>query len=454
MSETHKKLKYIYVGIDCHKMTHTASVINAFNEPLGTITFNTNKEGFKALVDFVSKYLEDGITAVYGLEDCNHLGYSLASYLMAKKYIVKVVNPIYTYNERKSNPIVSKTDKIDSLCIAKVTLDKLDTLPNVRHDNLYWTLKQLSKMREAILKHNVEYKFKLHAQLLHHYPNYYKFFHNFDCNTALAIWETYPNPMILMNTPIEEVETLVYSVSKGYFNSGKVETILHYIKEYDYAKIDYQAERDALIKTLVKHIRYNNEQLEFMDHEIDKVVEKTGYKLTSMVGIDKVLAAKIISEIGNIDRFSSADKLARYAGIAPVSFSSGKKDKDVNNKYGNRKLNSYIYILACIHINPGGRGMRRIMSPIFYDYYQKKISEGKTKHQAILQVMRRLTNIIYGLMKNRSEYVHSEELAETLEKKHNEQVMKDRAEKKAKELKELKKSKRGCISANSMIKFC
>ncbi len=372
MLRNHKKLNHIYVGIDCHKETHTASIINAFNESLGTITFNNNRDGFISLTNFVEQRLENGITAVYGLEDCNHLGHSLSTYLLSKKCNVKVVNPTYTHSERQNTPIISKTDEIDSLCLAKVTLDRLDSLPDATNDDLYWTLKQLSKMRESILKNNTECKMKLHAQLLHHYPNYSKFFHNFDCKTALVLWETYPNPNILMNAPIEEVYSLVYSASKGYFNAGKVDTILNYVKEYDYALVDYQEERDGLIKDLVKYIRYNNEEIKIMDEKIDKVIQKTGYKLDTMVGIDKVLAAKIIAEIGNIDNFASADKLAKYAGIAPVSFSSGSKDKKVNNKYGNRKLNSYIYILACIHINPGGRGMRRIMSSIFYDYYMKK----------------------------------------------------------------------------------
>lgn len=429
MLETHKKLKYIYVGIDCHKTTHTASIVNAFNEPLGTITFDNNKVGFQALTSLVNKQLTTGISPVYGLEDCNHLGHSLSSYLLSKGCIVKVVNATYTHSERQNSPIISKTDTIDSLCLAKVTLDRLDNLPNASNDDLYWTLKQLSKMREAIVNCNIDYKHKLHAQLLHHYPNYYKFFHNFDCKTALAIWETYPNPTILMNTSIEDISNLIYSVSKGYFNSEKTQLILDYVKEYDYALVDYQEERDNLIRTLVKQIRYNNEQLDIMDEEIDKVVHKTGYKLTSMLGIDRVLAAKIISEIGNINRFPSSSKLAKYAGIAPVSFSSGSKEKNVNNKYGNRKLNSYIYIIACVHINPGGRGAKKIMSPIFYDYYLKKISEGKTKHQAILQVMRRLVNILYGLMKNKTEYIHPKDLSDKLEAKNNRAFMNSRNDK-------------------------
>ena len=352
MSNTHKKLNHVYVGVDCHKFTHTASIINAFKDELGNITFNNNREGFVALTKLVQKHLSAGVTAVYGLEDCNHLGHALSSYLLSKNYIVKVVNATYTRSERQNCPIISKTDNIDALCLAKVTLDRLYTLPNATNDDLFWSLKQLSKMREAILTNNVAYKNKLHAQLLHHYPNYQKFFTNFDCNTALALWEKYPNPQILMNTPFEEITQFVYSASKGRFNSSKVKDILDYIKEYDYALVDYQEERDNLIKTLVKNIKYNYEQIKSINNEIETVIEKTGYKLHTFIGIDKVLSAQIISEIGNINRFPSADKLARYAGIAPVSFSSGSKDKKVNNKYGNRKLNSYIYHVACLNINP------------------------------------------------------------------------------------------------------
>jgi len=132
-----------------------------------------------------------------------------------------------------------------------------------------------------------------------------------------------------------------------------------------------------------------------------------------------VLSAKIIAEIGNIDRFSSSDKLAKYAGIAPVCFSSGSKDKKVNNKYGNRLLNSYIFMLACVHINHGSK-YSSPRNAIFLDYYLKKLSEGKTKHQAILLVMRRVINIIYGLMKNKTEYIHPKELSDRCLKKYKE----------------------------------
>ena len=49
---------------------------------------------------------------------------------------------------------------------------------------------------------------------------------------------------------------------------------------------------------------------------------------------------------------------------------------------------------------------KRIVNPFFYEYYIKKISEGKTKKQALKCIERRLVNIIWGMMKHKSEYVN------------------------------------------------
>ena len=48
-----------------------------------------------------------------------------------------------------------------------------------------------------------------------------------------------------------------------------------------------------------------------------------------MPGIDIITAANILVEIGNIDRFPNAKKLAKFAGIAPINFSSAGKGKDM-----------------------------------------------------------------------------------------------------------------------------
>ncbi|MEG1285271.1 MAG: hypothetical protein RSD22_06015 [Romboutsia sp.] len=51
------------------------------------------------------------------------------------------------------------------------------------------------------------------------------------------------------------------------------------------------------------------------------------------------------------------------------------------------------------------KGTKAPRNQILYDYYQRKLTEGKTKVQALICDMRRLVNIIFGMMKNKTEYV-------------------------------------------------
>lgn len=48
------------------------------------------------------------------------------------------------------------------------------------------------------------------------------------------------------------------------------------------------------------------------------------------------------------------------------------------------------------------KGSKTPRNPVFYEYYQKKLAEGKTKQQALICIMRGLVNIIYGMMKHKT----------------------------------------------------
>ena len=127
--------------------------------------------------------------------------------------------------------------------------------------------------------------------------------------------------------------------------------------------------------------------------------------LTSMKGIDTVTAAKLIAEIGDINRFSSPAKLASYAGVAPVTYASGLTNIQYANKRGNRTLNEIFFRLAMGFIVL--RGSQKVaVNPFFYEYYHQKLAEGKTKKQALKCVQRRLVNIIYNMMKHKEDYIN------------------------------------------------
>ena len=403
----HPKLSFVYVGIDCHKTTHTACVINAFNEVLDYLTFGNKTNEFDKLIDMVDKYTTDEVKAIYGLEDTKHLGHTLASYLLSKELIVKHINSNMTAQERKKYPIQDKTDEIDAKCIAKVTLDELDNLQDCKDEEIYWTLKQMVKMKRTLSITNVKLKNKLHAQLLHHYPNYKDFFCQIDITSALDFWETYPHPSMIKDLTPEELRENFQTT--GLFSLKKAQKILSKVQEYEYKETSYQESRNILIKTMVKNIKINIIQLEDIEKHIIELYDKLDIKLHTIIGLTKMTSAEIVAEIGDINRFANSAKLAKYCGIAPVNFSSGNHDHVLRNEFGNRQLNGYIYYLACRSICTGRNGDTP-RNAIFLDYYRKKIKDGKTKRQALSCVMRRMINIIYNILKNNVDYEHPKEL--------------------------------------------
>lgn len=152
----------------------------------------------------------------------------------------------------------------------------------------------------------------------------------------------------------------------------------------------------------MKDLEHQKESLLELDQEIEQMLPVFGYKLSTMPGIGTAFASKLIAEIGDIRRFPNADKLARYAGVAPAKFSSAGKGKEQSSRQGNRQLHGLFYMLAVTMVAVPKSGKPN--HPVFHAYFIRKISEGKTKSQALFCIMRRLVNIIYGMMKNRTEY--------------------------------------------------
>ncbi|WP_099190640.1 IS110 family RNA-guided transposase [Tepidibacter mesophilus] len=401
----HPKMKHVYVGVDTHKRTHTAVIINCFGEKLGEITFENKPSSYDELLKEAKKHTKKGITPIFGLEDTGAAGRPLAVYLLGKKKKVKKVDASLSSSERKNQAITHKTDSYDALCIARVLLNRLDELPNADPQDIYWTLGMLVGRRDAVVKASTALKNQLHTHLVHHYPSYRKFFYVFDCKSALAFWEKYPSPSKLNGVSVEELGAFLHEHSSGFFSEKKSRAILDLVEKDGDTTSKFQESRDFMIQTFVKELRHNNEELKKIEKEIKNIMDRLGYKLETMIGVDIVTAASLVAEIGDIGRFASSAKLAKYAGIAPVKFSSGDRDRSFRNKQGNRKLYELFKRLAARQINKG-RNKDKPVNGIFYEYYEKKMTEGKTASQAMLCVMRRLVNIIYGMMKNKTEYIH------------------------------------------------
>ena len=187
-----RKENIIYVGIDLHKETHTAVMLNCWNQKLGEITIENKPAEFHKLTRKVSRFVTEEKTSIYGLENAYGYGRILAVWLIEKGNIVKGVNTAMSYAQRKSVPMYQKSDSYDAEAVALVLINMLDRLPDAIPDDKYWTLSQLVNRRDNINVHQQKLKNQLHEQLCMAYPSYKKFFEDIGRLTALYFFGEYP----------------------------------------------------------------------------------------------------------------------------------------------------------------------------------------------------------------------------------------------------------------------
>ena len=191
-------------------------------------------------------------------------------------------------------------------------------------------------------------------------------------------------------------------VSHNKCSTKTCETILDAVTGDKVKNVDYQDARDMVTLSIVSDIQHYDKQLAEVDKMLEQMYKMLGCTLTTIPGVNVITAVKILSEIGDIKRFGNANKLAQFAGIAPLHLSSSGKGKDMATKQGNRRLQATIYFLAIQMIQISSKGAPR--HPAFRAYYEKRKAEGKSSQQALICISRRLISIIYGMLKSGTEY--------------------------------------------------
>jgi len=153
------------------------------------------------------------------------------------------------------------------------------------------------------------------------------------------------------------------------------------------------------------------EHLSKLESEIDalaKEVEEYNI-IKSIPGIGEKIAATIISEIGEIDRFSDPKKLVAFAGVDPSVFKSGKFTATKNRitKRGSSRLRHALYMaVRCAirdcrksktsdEIIPRNKKLR--------EFYDKKREEGKPFKVAVIACVNILLHWI-SLLKNKATF--------------------------------------------------
>jgi len=390
----------LFVGIDTHKDSHTAAVLDGYFGVLATITFDNSSTGFTGFEGKLKK-LSRGRGLVFGLEDSQGLGSFLANYLSGKGYTALEINPVTTDRGRKHTVSRDKSDERDAVVIAKTLIRERASLHPVRIDRNGVAIREMTGYRQMLVGESTRIKNRLHMVLFNQYKGVLSCFKDPFRKCALAFFLRYPAPSSLKEADPDSLSDFLKANSKGMFSREKARDIL---SSTDSSIADSLTDTRAHIITAhIERLLGVGKELKKIQDVLEGLVKASSYHcLTSIPGIDIVTAAKIISGVMDISRFSSASKLAKFCSIAPSERSTGKKRRYEKSKYGNKSLRSTIYFVALSHISRTRDG--RDKNPISRTYYLKKVSEGKTKKEALTCLTRRLVDIIFAIMRDRSIY--------------------------------------------------
>lgn len=200
----------------------------------------------------------------------------------------------------------------------------------------------------------------------------------------------------MLSIPAEELGNLLYECSKGRLGINKAEEIQSRAREtfgIKFAKRSFSFQ----IKQIISQISFLEEQLKEIEIEISCLLEDICPVITTITGIGSVLGASIVSEIGNISRFERANQLVAYAGLDTRIKQSG--DFSATNtklsKRGSPYLRRSIWLAATV---------AAFKDPALSIYYQGLRARGKAHGTAIGAVARKLTNIIFAVLRDQKPY--------------------------------------------------
>lgn len=332
----------VLIGVDPHKGSHTAVVVDGEETELARLTVRADRRQLQRMLSFAAPFAE----RTWAIESAGGLGYLLAQQLVAAGEDVIDVPPTLAARVRLlGSGRGSKNDPNDALSTAIAAL-RDPHLRTVAAEDHAMVLRMLADRYQDLTRLRTQAVCRLHALLRMLIPGGAR--KDLSANAATAL--------LRRVHPVSAVEI----------------------------------ERRNLALELVADIRRLDRAAKTVKARTKTAVAASGTTLTEINGVGPIVAAILIGHSGDVSRFPTAGHYASYNGSAPVEASSGPRVRHRLNPRGNRQLNHALHIIAVAqtrHPTPGR------------DYYLRKLAEGKGPKEARRALKRRISDAVYKTLR-------------------------------------------------------
>ncbi|MEK4011033.1 IS110 family transposase [Peribacillus sp. FSL M8-0224] len=393
------------VGLDVAKGENQVQAFLNQSKPYGkSFSMKHIKEALDHFLEFLKEIEEvTGQMPMVILESTGHYHSPVIQYLEEQGFPYILLNPINSYQAKKSSLRKVKTDAIDAyqLCVLYY---KEDLEPHKIRGIQLLDLRNLSRQREIVTNMYVEAKLQFHTILDQVFPEYRKVFWDLYSRVSLLKLKEYPTSEAVLAAGESKLAQSVIEFCpsrSGQWAWEKAKKIMDSASRNPFQINVYQSHVINISMYIELLFHYQGHLSELEDRIVALANELEEYKIIqSIPGIGEKIAATIISEIGEIDRFNHPKKLVAFAGVDPSVHSSGKFTATINRitKRGSSRLRHSLYLAVLCGI----RSSRNKKLKAFHD---KKKSEGKPAKVSIVACMNKLLHWIYALLKRKEAFL-------------------------------------------------
>jgi transposase len=361
-------------------------------------------EALDSLLHFLKEVEnESGMKPTVILESTGHYHAPIIQFLEEQNYLYIMVNPLLSYQAKKSSLRKVKTDAIDAFHLCELYY-KEDLEPYKKRGIQLLNLRNLTRQHETITGLYVQAKLQFHAILDQVFPEYKGVFGDMYSKVSLnTLLEFNTSESVLQageGNLTDKIAELCLSRSERWAQE-RAKKLIEAAQRNPFKSTLYQSHLISLEMYIQMLLQYQ-EHLAKLDDQIDALAgEIEEYKIIqSIPGIGEKIAATIISEIGEIERFNHPKKLVAFSGVDPSVHSSGKFTATINRitKRGSSRLRHALYMAVLCGI----RGSRNKKLKEFYD---RKREEGKPFKVAMIACTNKLIHWIYALLKRKETFL-------------------------------------------------
>ena len=333
----------VLIGVDPHKGSHTAVVVDGDEHELGRLTVRADRRQLERMLAFAAPFGE----RTWAIESAGGLGFLLAQQLVGAGEAVVDVPPTLAARVRLlGSGRGSKNDPNDALSTAIAALRDPYLRTVVAEDHVM-VLRMLADRHQDLTRLRTQAVCRLHALLAALAPGGVQ--KRLSANAAAAF--------LRRVHPVTAVEV----------------------------------ERKNLALELVADIRRLDRAAASVKARAKIAVTASGTSVTDIHGVGPIVAALILGHSGDITRFPTPGHYASYNGTAPIEASSGPKVRHRLNPRGNRQLNHALHMIAISQAMHDTEGRC---------YYQRKLAEGKTAKEARRALKRRISDTVYKKLRD------------------------------------------------------